>query len=278
MSSATWTIDSIPAFCITLERRKDRWHRFQDQPGLEGLEVKRFLGVDGKTIDVKSDPRIATITKRNILTSTRRSHEEIDTVGAVGCSLSHIALWQWMVDNDQEVVLVFEDDAVIPPDFKEKANACIQRSTILKDPKKWDMWLLGGKWEDFTQIPNEREMVRLGAFILSHAYVITRSCAKHFLKSAFPIHCHIDMWMSVYAYLENLRLVCCPKLNLLQSQQVKTDIQKEEGCKICNVPADFDKTHELISNWDLKTARAAEVALVFIAGYFIYQNFIKSAK
>ena len=272
---ASWTIDSIPAFCITLERRADRWRRFQDQPGIDGLNIKRFLGVDGKTLNIKTDPRITTLTKRNILANKRRAHEEIDSVGAIGCSLSHIAIWQWMVDNNQELVLVFEDDAVVPTDFVEKANQCIRNSNILKDSKKWDMWLLGCIWEDFTKIPEEAEMVRLGAFILSHGYIITNRTAKKFLKDVYPIHCHIDMWMSIYSYLENLRLVCCPTLNLQQSQRVTTDIQKETGCKICNVPTDFDKTHKLISKTELQIARVAEVMCVALIGYIVYQQFMK---
>ena len=173
-----WRIDNVPAFCITLERRADRWRRFQDQSGLDNLEVKRFLGVDGKTIDVTNDDRISTLTKRNIAIKSRRSHEELDSVGGVGCALSHIAAWQWMVDNKQEVCLIFEDDAVVPSDFVERANECIASSPILKDPKKWDIWMLGGKWEDLTRIPNEPKAVRIGAFVLFHAYVMTLSNSR----------------------------------------------------------------------------------------------------
>lgn len=269
---SSWAIDSIPAFCITLERRQDRWRRFQDQPGLQGLDLKRFLGVDGKTLNLETDDRITTLTKRNIMANKRRSHEELDTIGGVGCALSHIALWKWMVDNNQEVVLVFEDDAVVPPDFIERANGCIQRSTILKDPKQWDMWLLGGIWEDLKSISGENEVARIESFVLFHAYVLTRRCAEKFLRDAFPIHCHIDVWASIHGYLNNSRFVGSPQLILEQTQRVKTDIQKDHECKICNVPVDFDKTHEMISKFDLKVARTAEFILVLLIGYYIYHK------
>ena len=139
---SSWTIESIPAFCITLERRNDRWRRFQDQSGIDGLNLKKFMGVDGKTIDVKNDDRIALTTKRNIIAKHRRSHEELDSIGGVGCALSHIAVWKWMVDNNQELCLIFEDDAVVPPDFNERANQCIRESTILKHPKKCIVYAL----------------------------------------------------------------------------------------------------------------------------------------
>jgi GR25 family glycosyltransferase involved in LPS biosynthesis len=268
-------IESIPAFCITLERRQDRWRRFQDQSGIQGLDLKRFLGVDGKTLDLKSDPRVTTLTKRNISIKKRRSHEELDTIGGVGCALSHIAVWQWLVDNDQEMVLVFEDDAVVPPDFIERANECIKNSQILKDPKKWDMWLLGGKWEDLTQIPGEKDVVRIDAFVLFHAYVITKRCAKKFLNDVYPIHCHIDIWASIYAYLNDLRLVGCPKLILEQTQRVKTDIQPDNTCHICNVPTDYELQYKIVSKMEWNRARAAELLCVGFIGYILYQQYKK---
>ena len=269
---SAWSIDSIPAFCITLERRQDRWRRFQDQSGIDGLNLKRFMGVDGKTIDIRADERVALCTKRNILAKTRRSHEELDSVGGVGCALSHIAVWQWMVDNNQETCLVFEDDAMVPPNFIELANNCINESIILKDPKKWDLWLLGGKWENLTRIPREAEAVRVGEFVLFHAYVMTLHGAKRLLKDVYPIHSHIDLWVSIYGYVHDFRIVGCTDLILKQNQKVKTDIQSEKGCDVCDIPVDYGKTHTMVSNVEWNVARAAEVVVIGLFGYLFYQK------
>jgi GR25 family glycosyltransferase involved in LPS biosynthesis len=178
-----------------------------------------------------------------------------------------------MVDNNQEVCLVFEDDAVVPPDFVERANLCIQQSTILKDPKKWDIWMLGGKWEDLSSIPGEKEVVRLDAFVLFHAYVITKRCAKKLLNDVYPIHCHIDVWVSIYAYMNKLRLVGSPKLILDQTQRVKTDIQPDKTCHICNVPTDYEKKYKMVGNVEWTVAQAAEVVAIGLIGYIIYQQY-----
>ena len=273
---ASWKIESIPAFCITLERRKDRWKRFQDQPGIQPLGVKRFIGVDGKTLDIKNDKRIGTLTKRSILRNVRRSHEELDSPGGVGCALSHIAIWQWMVDNQQEVCMVMEDDAVIPDDFVEQGNACIQQSLVLKDSKQWDLWVIGGVCEGLTRIPQEpveSGLVRAGAFILTHCYIITLRTATRFLEDVYPIHAHIDFWMSIYCHLNDIRIVHNPQFKLIQAENSKTDIQNEKGCAICNVPDDYKKTQTLISHTDLMIARSAEVVCVGLLGYWLYRRF-----
>jgi glycosyl transferase family 25 len=271
--SASWKIEEIPAFCITLERRVDRWKRFQSQPGVQPLGVKRFLGVDGKTLDLASDQRVTTLTKRNILTKSRRSHEELNSIGGVGCALSHIAVWQWMVDNNQDRCLIFEDDAIVPADFKGRANQLIQTS-LLKNTNEWDIWLLGGVWDDLSSIPSETKhsgLIRVGSFVLFHAYVMTLSTAKRLVQDAYPIHCHIDLWTSIYAYLNDLRVVGSPQLKLTQNPKTKTDIQTAEECALCNVPTDFTKTHRLITHLDWHVATAAKVGILFMGAYGAYR-------
>lgn len=269
-------IDSIPAFCITLERRLDRWKRFQDQPGINKLQVKRFIGVDGKTLNINTDPRVALSTKRNILKKYRRSHEELDSIGGVGCALSHIAVWQWMVDNNVPQVLIFEDDAVVPFNFAEKANGIIANSPTLSDPARWDLWLLGGRWGDLTPIAADNEATKIDAFYLFHAYVMTIHGAKKLLKEVYPIHCHIDLWVSLFAYVHpSFRMVGSPNLILSQTTAVKTDIQSDKGCVLCDIPIDYDKTHMMISKTEWKIAQVAEVTCIVLAGYILYTQLFR---
>jgi len=275
---STWNIQQIPSFCITLERRLDRWKRFQNQSGIHSLPLKRFIGVDGKTIDVKKDERVATLTKRNIITKSRRSHEELDSIGGIGCALSHIAIWQWMVDNNQEICLIFEDDAIVPPDFVEHTNQLIKSSPLLQKPTNWDIWLLGGKWDDISSIPNETKkssIMRIGSFMLFHSYIITLSTAKKLLKDVYPIHCHIDIWVSIYSYLHDLRIVGSTDLVLEQSQRVKTDIQSEEGCLICNVPTKYEKKYSMIPTIEWRIAQVAEVVSLGLIAFLVYQHYSK---
>ncbi len=271
----SWSIETVPAFCITLERRPDRWRRFHDQSGIDGLDIKRFLGVDGQKLDIKNDDRISLYTKRNILSKSRRSHDELDTAGGVGCALSHIAIWQWMVDNNQEVCVIFEDDAIIPNDFIEKVNTCINQSAVLKDPKKWDLWLLGGTFEGLTQIPGETNVARVGTFVSFYSYVMTLHGAKRLLKSVYPIQGHIDVWTSIYSYVNDFRIVCCLNLNIKHNSTVTTEIQINKNCDICDVDAGYSDTHRLISHNEYRVAQISEILAIGFIGYILWQQYQK---
>ena len=171
--------------------------------------------------------------------------------------------------------MVMEDDAIVPPNFLENGNKIIQQSTTLKDPKRWDLWVIGAICEDLSRIPQEpleSGVVRAGAFVLAHCYIISLRAATRFLQDVYPIHCHIDFWMSIYCYLNDLRIVYTPNFRLTQAQ-VKTDIQNENGCAICQIPADYKSTHTLITNSELMLARGAEIACIGLIGYWLYQRF-----
>jgi len=278
---SAWRIEEIPAFCITLERRPDRWKRFQDQYGVSYLpKLRRFLAVDGKTIDVIHDPRIAIPTKRNILIKERRSHEEIDSVGAVGCALSHIAIWQWMRDNNAPIVLVFEDDAVVPPDFVSRANSVIEKSAILQKPgKSWDLWLIGANWQanSSSRLEKSSFLEKPSVWFLSHCYVITLPYAAKLLEDALPITTHIDFWMSNYAIIHKSRQVATPLLKLTQYERAKTDIQTNgANVSVVDVPTNFTDSHVLVTKGDWALARTAEALCLVLLGVLAYKFTIKT--
>jgi GR25 family glycosyltransferase involved in LPS biosynthesis len=229
--------------------------------------------VDGKTLDLLSDRRISIQAKRNIKMNTRRSHEDLNSIGGVGCALSHIAIWKWMVDQEQEMCIIFEDDAKVPPNFCKMANDCIKGSTILSNPRSWDLWLLGGECNDLTSIPSESKdsgVVRVGSFVLFHAYVMTLHAAKRLLQEVYPIQCHMDKWTSLFSSVYDLRVVFCQKMNLLQNYSFKSEIQTGKQCHICDVPDDFEKKYTMVAHNDWIFAQACEVVVAGLIVYHVY--------
>lgn len=271
-----WRINDIPAFCITLQRRPDRWKTFIDQPALESLpHVKRFNGTDGKKIDIRTDRRIPLVTRRNILANMRRTHEELDTPGGVGCALSHIAAWKWLAEsNDHDMLLIFEDDAKIPADFVSRVNGLIERSPLLRDTSKWEMLNFTHQVGNPTPIKNEPSLETIDAFVGLQCYVLTKTAAQRLFEQAFPVHLHIDLWMGVFHTVYGLKMIHPTTISVGQRTS-KTDIQNEKDCEICNVDTGFEKTHALVRHEDLFIARVAEIVVVAGAAYFAYQYLFK---
>jgi glycosyl transferase family 25 len=266
-----WHINEIPAFCITLGRRVDRWKRFQDQPGSRELpHIKRFLGVDGKTLNIKDDERVALATKRNVLAKVRRSHEELDSVGGVGCALSHIAIWEWLAASEHDKVMVFEDDAVVPAGFVRNANAIISSSPVLCG-SSWDLLLLGGSWADVKPIQGEDKVQYISGFFGLYGYVITKKGAQALLKEVYPIHCHIDIWITLYKGIHGFNIVGSRAFGI-SHQDLKTEIQSDKECRICNISNDFETSHVLVDKGRWYMAQTAEVLLIGIVGYYAWRQ------
>ena len=261
VGSQGWRIDTVPAFCINLERRPDRWREIVSQPGVAALpRLKRFTGVDGKLLDIRGDARIPLMTKRNILANMRRTHEELDTAGGVGCALSHIAVWEWIVQNRSPVTLILEDDANMPVDFVSRANRLLEKSPMLRDSRKWDVVLFTPDTAG-CEATADPSVMSCGAFLGLQAYLITLECAERFLEEAYTIHMHIDLWMGVYKSVYGLRILSVPGLSVGQRSS-KTDIQNKHGCAICDVKTSFEDTHSLVRNEEVGLMRVIEVAAV----------------
>jgi len=266
----TWRVDKIPAFCINLERRPDRWAEFTAQPGAKQLpNVKRFLAVDGSTIDYMTDPRIPMYTKKNIKNTTRRAHEEISTIGAVGCALSHIGIWEWIVQNQSAVTMVFEDDAKIPPNFAPYMNQLIEKSPTLKDTHKWELCVLTHQTVQMKPVAGDPYINTTQGFVGFQCYFITLDCAKRFLKEAYVLHLHIDLWAAVFKQLYGLKLICPVKFSV-QQRRSPTDVQEADRCKMCDIPSNFSKTHDMVRIEEKWLVQATEIALgiaFLYAGY-----------
>jgi GR25 family glycosyltransferase involved in LPS biosynthesis len=222
-------IDAMPCVCINLARRADRWTRFSAQSGVKRLPLlQRFNAVDAsKEIDVMRDSRISTFAKRNIFTKTRSRHAELNSVGAVGCAMSHINVWKQLVGSGYPYYLVFEDDSVVPDKFTSLANDFIKKLNMLaRDANfKWDLWIMGPQWLDYTVMGSELAGIsQVHYFQCCNAYVITSDFAQRMLIEVLPIEGHIDHWISQYALNNERTMIGTPLLKLKQAESL-TDIQ-----------------------------------------------------
>jgi glycosyl transferase family 25 len=112
---------------INLDRSPERLAQFKRRNG-HLSDVSRFRAIDGKTLDVPALARQGVINK-NILATY--------TWGALGCAMSHLALWTHAIDH-QTPLTIAEDDAI----FNKHFVACAYLVTRTLPPD-WDIVLWG---------------------------------------------------------------------------------------------------------------------------------------
>lgn len=268
-------IQDIPAFCINLDRRKDRWNNFKSQSAvitmIQSGQLKRWSGIEGKQLDLLGDKRISMLCKKNIKENWRRAHEELNSIGGVGCALSHISIWKWLAESDKDAVMIFEDDAKVPYDFLQKYQIVIDNSHILQTGN-YDLIVPGN-----TALPKsypERFLVEVDVFFGLTCYIITKNCAKNLLAKVYPIMEHIDLWLCLYKFLYGLRIY---NVNLrwlnIQQIQTKSDITPEDKCPLCNLKTDFYDYGRIVSIPDLISMRISQIAIGGFVGWWLWKRY-----
>ena len=269
-------IGNLPAVCINLDRRTDRWQRFSSQPAcakmIQSGQLKRWSAVDGKNIDWLNDKRVSLVAKRNIKEKWRRSHEDLNSVGGIGCALTHISIWKWLVDSDHDAVIVFEDDAKVPVDFYKRLQIAVDNSRILQSGD-YDL-IVPAATARLSEEPVERFVKKVDYFMCLQCYIITKECARKFLAKVFPITEHIDLWMCLYKFIYGLRLYCINPMWINVTQfGSKSDITPIDYCPLCNYDTEFYKKYRLVSRLDFWSMRVAELGLAGIAGWWLWKHY-----
>jgi GR25 family glycosyltransferase involved in LPS biosynthesis len=246
-------IFNVPAYVISMKERPERWKRFTEQPSVDQLKHMRYSrAVNGKRLDYKTDPRISVRTRLNIFRNYRRSHHEIATLGAVGCSLSHIEVWKKFIKSGNKYCLVLEDDAIIPESELEHVNELIS-----KLPSGWGVWILGCYKPNLVYEPySVKPWNRVYKFTASHAYLLTREAAIKLLKDALPVESHVDHYIGDSSVLNGTLVLQHPEVQIEFFQEKLTSASKpttadsntsqhkKSGCPVCKSPDDLNQIYK----------------------------------
>ena len=148
-----------------------------------------FEAVDGSKLDAKTDRRIGvaafhSMTRQNAL--MEECPALIDGLPAVGCSLSHIALWRLCLENGTPIVVV-EDDVEVEPDQQEALEeAC-------GHPADFVSLVSCTKYPDIQRLADAKQ------FSGTQAYCVRPSAAKLLLEQCLPIEVHVDIYIAAVA-------------------------------------------------------------------------------
>jgi GR25 family glycosyltransferase involved in LPS biosynthesis len=128
------------------------------------------------------------------LGKTRENHEDLGSVGAVGCYLSHYKVWNQIIEDDQPAIIV-EDDLLCHPLMDE-----FELAKNTAPLTQYDFILLASMVRENQLVPLQNKSQGIypyhGMFFLLHFYYLTPHGAKFFSTGALPIKYQVDSFMS----------------------------------------------------------------------------------
>jgi GR25 family glycosyltransferase involved in LPS biosynthesis len=233
-------LEDVQIVVISLDRRPDRWANFVEGAQAAGIQdkVQRLSAVDAKEFVAYQHPAVSLLTSYNIKNSIRRAHYEIDKAGAVGASLSHIKAWNFLQNSSAPAIIVFEDDAKLPVDFKEKITE------VLSDlPAEWDIVTFtntrfGGGVKGCSPM-EDSVWSSCTSLMGAHAYMVSRRGVQRLLARAYPIEMHVDAYMAFMARMNHVKMLWHPKMDIDQEFN-DSDIHHGDQ-DILNIPSNMEK-------------------------------------
>jgi glycosyl transferase family 25 len=228
---------------LTVPRFKERQEKVKQR--LEGISFQFFYGADKNDLTDGSISHIYRYDKKNSL-AVRQYFPPLNT-GEIACSLSHRMLYNAMVDNNWNHVLVLEDDVVPAAEQLHLLKNCLEEL-----PGDWELFYLGylknekpatGKklkqaWYRFMAslglshlskgmirnlLPKEfsRHLWKAGFHDCTHAYAVSLSGAQKLLAAQTPVVQRADNLLSSLVLKDEIKAFASKKF--LFNQEVFTD-------------------------------------------------------
>ncbi|MCQ2603493.1 MAG: glycosyltransferase family 25 protein [Spirochaetia bacterium] len=196
-------------FVVNLESSADRREFIAEQLEKLGLKYEIFNAVDGRKLP-QSEIDAAYDSKAAI----NFFHREL-TRGEIGCSWSHLKIYEKMVSEKIPEALILEDDVILDQDFKEILS---RKGTF---PKDWELVFFSHNnavcsvW-DKLPVWNQYKLVKF----VEHpnwtsGYLIRLSGAEKLLECGYPIRMPAD-WltgnrMGIDIRIYGIKPVCIPQ-------------------------------------------------------------------
>ena len=188
--------NDIEAFLINLDYRTDRLERFKRTYNLKNIKCSLVKAVDSKKIDIEKLKKNNLIGEYGLYTlkkKKRTHHHQFNTMGAIGCYMSHIKTWQKILNSPCKYGLIFEDDI----EFNNNMTENIICNYISKLPNDWDILLLSKNRVTMYNVKDN--LYKIKKFICLHSYIINKKSIPKIIHNITPINQQIDFKLSCLA-------------------------------------------------------------------------------
>ncbi len=194
------------AYVVNMARSSDRRAHITAELQCTGLNFDIVPAVDGRTLDLNNsdliDPAVAS--------------QWSFPAGTAGCVLSHLQIYQRILEDGEDRALVLEDDVILPADLSDLADevahyltgaevALLEYSCYWPGPLKMSS-------QDSVDLSSSRLLaLPIDARQLANtgAYVITRQACERMIEHLLPIRVPADAWQFYYeqGLLDRVRCV-----------------------------------------------------------------------
>jgi len=186
MSFTNKIVDKV--YVINLDKDNKRLETITTSLDNQNIEFQRFDAILGST--VTEDSRIT------------KPCNIFCTDGMKGCALSHRTVWETMIENNYEYIMVLEDDSHINTSFDTDLQ--LLWSNI---PEDFDILYLGSHfycgdtslYNRITTAAFQKNVQEINSGLYQvegcggfHAYIISLECAKKFVEQSIRFHIDID--------------------------------------------------------------------------------------
>ena len=193
----------MQALIINLEKDIDRYYKLEKKCKNLDYVPHRIDAVYGKELS-----------NQEFKDKTTEFCNNFCTPGMVGCWLSHLKCYQYIVDNNLDRALILEDDAVFVEDYQEK-----MREIEPTFPDDYDMIFLGNltstdeerddaiqtlvsfMFKNILTLPGKYEKInnnlyRTNRLTGTQGYIVSNKGAKRCLKILNLVNGHLDLNIS----------------------------------------------------------------------------------
>ncbi len=263
--------DKIGAiFIINLNRQVERWNQYKKEASIQKVKENKNLldysyrisAIDGKELDLKTftskqitnsynlndqyyvdpDPRLLSIIRKKTITVDLTKEE-------IAVALSHVKVWERIVDERLSYALILEDDVFFESDFATRLNEIWQELQDNHDTNtKFDLLYLSYREVDQGA---EKEYVSKNLFCPIRGlwwlsgYILSYSGAKKILEE-LPICGPVDLWLN--HKFKKLKVYASTKVIIYQRIDLKSDNNYSILPVLSQIGIQSDKTHLILES------------------------------
>jgi len=257
-------------FVINLDRQKGRWKLIQEELTKIKIQNKnnllsfteRFSAIDSEnqsmqtskiTSSYKLEDQYFVDPNPELLNIIREKEINIDlTKQEIAVALSHLSIWDKIIDKNIHSGLILEDDIYFENKFSSKLNSLWKE--IVESKIEFDIIYLSFKKVDYnpdiTQISNNLSIPIRGIWWFS-GYILSNKGAKK-LREKLPITGPVDLWIN--HKFNELEVYTCNDSIISQKLFIASDnnysilpILSQIGIKSNKTFIDLDKLKVLIN-------------------------------